>query len=435
MALRVAHLSQWWKGGAVAMRRIHQGLLDQGVESRVHCVEPVDGSFPHGYSLPKIKPPRWRKWQRKLIGEYDPHLKRIQSASDENDAYEVFSPPWAISPHRVDEVLDKIDVLHLHWCGGYFDFPEFFSHVRVPVVWTLHDQNPYFGGFHYQGDVDRATSMLPIEMECRRVKRDALAELSLSTAANSDWNLQQSRKTDVLPATARHGRIYLPLPIEQYLPIAKHKAKRHHGLDESKLVVGFASGDLGNRRKGFEDLIKAFSYLPEDVRQRTTLLSFGREPEEAIRKQVPVQWNHLGHVRPGIHQSLAYSAMDLFVCPSHEEAFGQTPLEALACQTPVVGTQTGGIPETVLEGQTGILAAPGRPDSLADAMLRLIEDPNARCEYGKAGRWLTHERHGTKTITRQYLELYDRLLQEGASVDVRAGATNVSASLNQPRAA
>ncbi len=80
------------------------------------------------------------------------------------------------------------------------------------------------------------------------------------------------------------------------------------------------------------------------------------------------------------------TASDIFVLPSRHEAFGIVLLEAMSAGVPIVATRTGGIPEIVLEGKTGILAEPADPSGLARALLELADDPGKRQALGRAGR-------------------------------------------------
>src|SRR5690606_29767991 len=81
-----------------------------------------------------------------------------------------------------------------------------------------------------------------------------------------------------------------------------------------------------------------------------------------------------------------YSAADVFVTTPWYEPFGITPLEAMACGTPVVGARVGGIKSTVLDGETGFLVPPNDPDRLADRLARLLGEPALRRSMGERGR-------------------------------------------------
>lgn len=143
------------------------------------------------------------------------------------------------------------------------------------------------------------------------------------------------------------------------------------------------------RQKGVFDLLEAMRHVPKG----TTLALVTGAPDTpeiveelkgALKGRPEIVW---------IPEMLSpedlvglYSEADLFVCPSVYEPFGIINLEAMACETPVVATRVGGIKEVVVEDQTGLLVEPSDPGALADAMTRLLRDPERRRAMGVAGR-------------------------------------------------
>jgi glycosyltransferase involved in cell wall biosynthesis len=86
------------------------------------------------------------------------------------------------------------------------------------------------------------------------------------------------------------------------------------------------------------------------------------------------------------------AASDVVVCSSLFESFGMVAVEAMACEVPVVSTNVGGPAETIVDGETGYLVPPQRPDLLADGVLRLLGNPDERRRLGMAGRRRVVER-------------------------------------------
>src|SRR6202171_611171 len=111
-----------------------------------------------------------------------------------------------------------------------------------------------------------------------------------------------------------------------------------------------------------------------------------------------------------------HSHAAVFVCPSIYEPFGLVILEAMACETPVVASRVGGIPEIVVEGETGYLVDfdPADPDgfagALADRIEKLFKDPNLAARMGKAGRERVLQHFGWPAIASQTVQLYETLL-------------------------
>jgi glycosyltransferase involved in cell wall biosynthesis/GT2 family glycosyltransferase len=114
---------------------------------------------------------------------------------------------------------------------------------------------------------------------------------------------------------------------------------------------------------------------------------------------------HLDDVGP------VMAAMDLLVFPSRFEAFSRALLEAMACALPVVASDTGGILEAVVDGETGRLVRGVDPACLAEGMLELIDDPDKRRRWGAAARLRAKREFSAPQTARRTEEIYVRLLE------------------------
>jgi L-malate glycosyltransferase len=107
------------------------------------------------------------------------------------------------------------------------------------------------------------------------------------------------------------------------------------------------------------------------------------------------------------------SAADLFLLPSEKESFGLGALEAMACNVPVVATQTGGLPEVVVHGETGYLAPVGDVDQLAEYALYILSDEGRLRSMGEAARRRAVDVFDSEQMIPQYEEFYRKILQMG----------------------
>jgi alpha-maltose-1-phosphate synthase len=162
-------------------------------------------------------------------------------------------------------------------------------------------------------------------------------------------------------------------------------------------------------QKGIFDLLAAAPHLPNDV-QVVLCASAPDTPEieERLRRTVPrhpnVHW--INRMVPVDQVVQLYSHASVFVCPSVYEPFGLINLEAMACGTAVVASAVGGIVEVVEDGKTGILLPPSRPNELAAAIRRLLEDPALARAMGQAGRRRVEEKFAWASVAERTETVY-----------------------------
>jgi glycosyltransferase involved in cell wall biosynthesis len=191
--------------------------------------------------------------------------------------------------------------------------------------------------------------------------------------------------------------------------------RRELGLDAHQAVVALI-GQIAEV-KGIWDVIDAaeildahrvpvqFAIVGDDLKGRGALRVEAQRRVEA--KGLGSRVRFLGFRRD---VARVMAAFDLVVMPSHVEPLGLSALEAMAHARAVVGSRVGGIQETVVDGQTGLLIAPRNPQELASAVEALVREPERARALGRAGRQrvldaFTIEGHG-----RRIQNLYDRML-------------------------
>ncbi|GAB6860728.1 glycosyltransferase family 4 protein [Haloplanus litoreus] len=162
-------------------------------------------------------------------------------------------------------------------------------------------------------------------------------------------------------------------------------------------------------RKGIDGAVRAFARLD---RPEAELLIAGTGRLESSLKDLATALGVREDVRflgfvDGETLPALYSAVDLFVLPSEYEGFGIVFMEAMACGTPVIGTDVGGVPTAVVDGETGYLVSPGAEDELAARMADLLDDPEQYASMAaKAREWAG--RHEWKRIASRVERTYTR---------------------------
>jgi len=166
--------------------------------------------------------------------------------------------------------------------------------------------------------------------------------------------------------------------------------------------------------KGHLDLIEAAGQVASQLSEVLFLL-VGRDAgtlekcRRQARKNVPEHALRFLGGRPDVPDLIR--ASDLFVHPSHEEGFSNSILEAMAGGKAVVACDVGGNPEAVRDGETGLLVPLRNPPALADAVLRLLRDPELRNLMGERGRKRTMEHFPVERMVREFETMYDSLTE------------------------
>jgi glycosyltransferase involved in cell wall biosynthesis len=139
----------------------------------------------------------------------------------------------------------------------------------------------------------------------------------------------------------------------------------------------------------------------------------GRTHEEYLRDEFPgdiqKQVTLAGRL-PQTDVDWWLQTADVFVAPSRYESFGLVFVEAMRWGTPVVGTTTGGIPEVIEDGRSGLLVPPESPADLAAALVRLLTNPGLRSRLGAAGRERVEAEFSAERMARRTESLYRELL-------------------------
>lgn len=216
----------------------------------------------------------------------------------------------------------------------------------------------------------------------------------------------------------------------------------HYGVDLSHYVprpkTGSLARDLGGpgatifgtvahfrKQKGHLYLVDAIPRVIATYPQAHFVL-VGVGPEQERVKERVAQLGVESHVhflglREDVHQLL--NEFDVFVLPSLWEGFPNVVLEAMACQKPVVATAVEGTVELVIHGETGLLVPPADADSLAEALLTMLQERGLIVEFGRAGRRRVEEHFTIEHQVAAFERLYDLVL-EGRPEEVAAAVAS-----------
>jgi glycosyltransferase involved in cell wall biosynthesis len=188
--------------------------------------------------------------------------------------------------------------------------------------------------------------------------------------------------------------------------------RRQFGIPVDVPVIGTVANIFP--RKGYEVMLRALPTILKALPELHYLVvGSGNAPYETRLRSLVRELGVANRVHFAGFQASVYlylAAMDLYVHPALVEGFGIAVLEAMAMRKPVVATATGGLPEIVQDGETGIVVSPGDPDALAQSVSRLLQD-SARCRrLGEAGRTRVATHFTVETMMDQLVSGYGALL-------------------------
>lgn len=418
--MKVLHLSTYDTGGAgIAVHRLHRGLLASGTSSQM-LVQRQQLQDERAVTAANAGPFSAQLRRLRFSGEFVPNKLYP------NRERVSFSSQWL--PDRIATQVDRLapTVINLHWINHGFVQVESIAKLKRPLVWTLHDMWPFTGGCHYSEDCDaykvscgrcpllhsNQQSDLSSWVWHRKLKTFQQANLTvispsrwLASCARSSSLLQNSR-IEVVP----HG-----IDLDVYRPTEKSAAKRALGLPPDKRLILFgALNATQNKRKGFHLLLPALrSYVASNSNKDSVNLAiFGAEkPAEPLVVQ-GCGTHYLGKITDENKLSLVYSAADVMVIPSVQEAFGQTASEAIACGTPVVAFDATGLKDIVCHQHTGYLAKPFETIDLAKGIAWVLEDEQRHSTLCRNARNAAEKEFSLALQSRRYLSIYNDLLKE-----------------------
>lgn len=290
---------------------------------------------------------------------------------------------WPTNGHDVRDhpAIRSADALSIHWVSGLLSMGQLESlfTLGIPVLFTHHDEWLLTGGCHYTAgcggfrtDCTRCPQLLhdpvgvPAQVLERRIR---LGTNTRGTVVSpSRWLRDQSEQSRVF-AGWDHEVIPYACDLDTFSPRDAARIRTEHGLSDDRTWLMFIADNLGDERKGFWVLRDALRESKTGA-QRLGLVMVGAGEFDAGIPGLEVR--SIGQTDSPEMLADLYSACDALILPSLEDNLPNTMIESLACGTPVIGSDVGGIPDFVIPGQTGHLFGVAQSGELA-ALLDSID--------------------------------------------------------------
>lgn len=413
--LRILHVCTSDKvgGAARAAHRIHLAQRQAGMDSHMLVLHRSEPS-PHVHA-PLSKPAQLA--QRLKLAFSSHMLERQRTPSN----------PVLHSLNRFNSGLGRwinrsdFDIVNLHWLGAEMLSISEIGRIRQPIVWTLHDMWAFCGAEHYD-DLDHpgrylkgyTTATRPasyqgqdIDARVWRHKKKAWAGKRFHLVSPSKWLATCAAQSELMrhqPCTVIPNCVDTAV----FKPIDRAQARQILNLDPDKRYILFgAMASTSDPRKGFHLLQPALQQLGlrDGIHNTTELLVFGASaPAQAVDLGLPV--HYMGHYHDDISLALLYSAADVFAAPSMQDNLPNTLVEAMACGTPCVAFDIGGMPDLIDDNTTGALATPFQVDSFTQALDHMLQSPSDR----ETIRAKALAKYSSAAASEQYGRVYEQAI-------------------------
>jgi glycosyltransferase involved in cell wall biosynthesis len=398
-------------GAARAAYRLHKSLLAQNIDSQMLVQSRNSDDYTVISEQSKLK---------KVFNKIRPHLDSIPIRLYKNRTKTLFSPSWLPFSNIVDAINEiNPDIVHLHWiCGGMMKIEDI-ARIKVPIVWSLHDNWAFTGGCHIMWECEKyknecgACPRLGSNKEndlskkiFQRKQKAFSSKDDLIIIGLSSW-LNDASKSSTLLKNKKHINLPNPIDTNIFKPFDKEKSRELWSLPQKKKLVLFgANSATSDVNKGIKELSEA---LKKMTCQDVEFVVFGSsEPKES--QNFGFKTHYLGYLHDDVSLVTLYSAVDVMIVPSLQEAFGQTASEAMSCGTPVVAFATTGLLDIVDHKVNGYLARPFSTTDLKDG-IEWVLNSNEYDKLCQNSRAKVMREFDSVVVAKKYIELYEDILE------------------------
>jgi glycosyltransferase involved in cell wall biosynthesis len=324
--------------------------------------------------------------------------------------------------------IKNADILHLHWINkGFLSLDEIgkLTELGKPVFWTLHDMWAFTGGchhsrgcFHFQQNCGN----------CQYVKKPSDSDISASILAKKKKKFNPKNLVIITPShwlselaesssLFSHVPVYtIPNPIDTdfFAPRPKKKSQEILGLDPTKKYILFAAATISQYYKGFAYLNEALEILSNQytgIEKEWELLVVGNN-KTGVELAPKFKKHYLGYISDMSQMITVYNAANVFVTPSLEENLPNTIMEAMACGTPSVGFNIGGIPEMIEHKENGYIAEFKNTQDFANGIFYILSDENRYESFCKKVRQKAVETYSYGVFAERLKALYNEKISK-----------------------
>lgn len=419
MKVLIVNTSERIGGAAVAASRLMESLNNNGVKAKM-LVRDKQSEQITVIQLTQSKMNKIRfMWERFVIWSANRFNKNnLFAVSIANTGTDITSLPE----------FKEADVIHLHWINqGLLSLNDIkkIADTGKPMVWTMHDMWPSTAICHHAREcikyqescafcpfLNNNGSAKDLSYKVFRKKQTVYNDANITFVACSKW-LRSLAEKSLLLANKKVTNIPNPININLFKPSDKKAARTALKLPLDKYLILFGSVKITDKRKGIDYMVEACQLLinkhPE-LKDKLAVVVVGNQ-SDALKELIPLPVYPLSFVRQEKAMIEIYDAVDIFVTPSLEENLPNTIMEAMACGTPCVGFNIGGIPEMIDHQQNGYIAEYKSAADFANGIYwTLVQSDYSSLSKDAIKKVATHYSEGV--VAKRYIDIYTKLTRK-----------------------
>ncbi len=319
----------------------------------------------------------------------------------EVNQYSVFQyPPYDIAlASKMAEVIQRenLDLLHVHYAIPHAVcaiLAKQMARRDVKIVTTLHGTDITVLGY----DESLSDSI-----------RFGIEESDIVTAVSHSLIMETN---DLIKPNKRIEAIYNFVDERVYHKVSSDHLRNEYGISSNEKIIIHVSNFRAVKR--VSDVVKSFAKIVDQIPAKLLLVGDGPDISHINRlaEELHIR-NHVLFLGKQDNLEELYSISDLMLLLSEKESFGLVALEAMACGVPVIGTNVGGIPEVITDGETGYICELGDIDSIVEKAVHLLTEEKLHHRFSQHSIQKVHDHFHGEKIVQQYEDLYYQLMNSG----------------------
>ncbi|MCK4797080.1 MAG: glycosyltransferase [Spirochaetes bacterium] len=431
-------------GAARAAYRLYKGLKSINIDSKMIVREKKLNEK----DIIKIRKKRsnYDKVEEEMINSIQLNYINKNRSDISNTLFSFTYPGYDIS--KVD-VLRNSDIINLHWVSFFLSIDSIKKIIDLgkPIVWTLHDQLAFTGGCHYSSGCFQykedckecpqlRESQYDIPFYNLKKKIEIFKKENITVVCPSKWLADLAKESKLF----KNFRIeIIPNSVETdiFKPIEQKTVKQKYNLSEDVITILFVAELISEKRKGFQELLEAFiiceknSYIKKLIEEKKLkLICIGNVGKNFRKIKIPII--NLGYKKDNKELVNAYNAADIFVLPSLEDNLPNTMLESMACSTPVISFNIGGMKDVIIDGKNGKIVTAYNTEEFAEAIIELVKNNDLRKSMSLRCREYALNNFQLKHQANRYIKLFNEVIKTKNVINEVKESKNISCNFISP---